>query len=61
MLRNPETGGILSGSPFMDGLIVQISALFFAVGFAYGKGAGTITDLTQAIGMIVKTFAGSPG
>ena len=39
-LRHPETGEILSGSPFMSGLIVQISALFFTVGFAYGKGAG---------------------
>jgi aminobenzoyl-glutamate transport protein len=61
VLRNPQTGEILSGSPFMDGLIIQISALFFAVGFAYGKGAGTITNLTQAIGMIVKTFAGLAG
>jgi aminobenzoyl-glutamate transport protein len=61
VLRNPATGGILSGSPFMDGLIIQISALFFAVGFAYGKGAGTITNLTQAIGMIVKTFSGLAG
>ena len=28
----------MSGSPFMSGLIVLISALFFTVGFAYGKG-----------------------
>ncbi|HEX2526368.1 MAG TPA: AbgT family transporter [Geminicoccus sp.] len=61
VLRSPQTGEILSGSPFMDGLIIQISALFFTVGFAYGKGAGTIKDLTQAIGMIVKTFAGLAG
>jgi aminobenzoyl-glutamate transport protein len=60
-LRNPETGEILSGSPFMDGLIVIISALFFTVGFAYGKGAGTVNDLTAAINMIVKTFAGLAG
>ena len=60
-LRHPETGEILSGSPFMSGLIVQISALFFTLGFCYGKGAGTIRDLTQAIGMIVKTFSGMAG
>lgn len=60
-LRHPETGGILSGSPFMSGLIVQISALFFTIGFCYGKGAGTIKDLTAAIGMVVKTFAGMAG
>ncbi len=60
-LRHPETGEILSGSPFMTGLIVLISALFFTVGFAYGKGAGTVKDLTAAIGMIVKTFSGLAG
>ena len=60
-LRHPETGGILSGSPFMSGLIVIISALFFTVGYAYGRGAGTIADLTAAIGMIVKTFSGLAG
>ena len=60
-LRHPETGEILSGSPFMSGLIVQISALFFAIGFAYGKGAGTIEDLTTAINMVQKTFAGMAG
>ena len=60
-LRHPETGEILSGSPFMSGLIVQISALFFTVGYAYGKGAGTVKDLTAAINMVVKTFAGMAG
>jgi len=60
-LRHPETGEILSGSPFMSGLIVLISALFFTIGFAYGKGAGTVKDLTAAIGMIVKTFSGLAG
>ena len=60
-LRHPETGEILSGSPFMSGLIVLISALFFTIGFAYGKGAGTVKDQTAAIGMIVKTFSGLAG
>ena len=60
-LRHPETGEILSGSPFMSGLIVQISALFFTIGYAYGKGAGTVKDLTAAINMVVKTFAGMAG
>ena len=60
-LRHPETGEILSGSPFMSGLIVLISALFFTVGFAYGKAAGTMKDLTQAINMVVKTFSGMAG
>jgi aminobenzoyl-glutamate transport protein len=60
-LRHPETGEIISGSPFMSGLIVLISALFFTVGFAYGKAAGTIKNLTQAINMVVKTFSGMAG
>ena len=45
----------------MSGLIVLISALFFTVGYAYGKGAGTVKDLTAAINMIVKTFSGMAG
>ena len=61
VLRNPETGGIMSGSPFMSGLIILISALFLAVGYAYGNGAGTIKNVTAAIGMIVKTFASMAG
>ena len=60
-LRHPVTGEILSGSPFMTGLIVQISALFFTLGYCYGKGAGTVKDLTAAIGMVVKTFSGMAG
>jgi aminobenzoyl-glutamate transport protein len=60
-LRHPDTGEILSGSPFMSGLIVIISALFFTVGFAYGRGAGTIANLTAAINMVVKAFAGLSG
>ena len=60
-LRHPETGEIISGSPFMSGLIVLISALFFTVGFAYGKATGTVKNLTAAINMVVKTFAGMAG
>jgi aminobenzoyl-glutamate transport protein len=61
VLRHPETGGIMSGSPFMSGLIVIISALFFTIGFAYGKGAGTVKTLTEAIGHVTASFAGLAG
>jgi aminobenzoyl-glutamate transport protein len=61
VLRHPETGEIMSGSPFMSGLIVLISALFFTLGFAYGKGAGTIKTLTAAIGEITTTIGGLAG
>ncbi len=61
ILRNQETGGIMAGSPFMSGLIVLISLLFLVVGYAYGRGAGTIANVTAAIGLIVKTWANLAG
>ena len=45
----------------MSGLIILISALFLVVGFAYGKGAGTIKDVTAAIGLVVKTWSNLAG
>src|SRR5262245_4771526 len=41
-LRNADTGELIADSPFMNGLIVFISFAFLAVGWAYGKGAGTM-------------------
>lgn len=61
ILRNQETGGIMAGSPFMSGLIILISALFLIVGYAYGRGAGTIANVTAAIGLIVKTWQSLAG
>jgi aminobenzoyl-glutamate transport protein len=61
ILRNQETGGIMAGSPFMSGLIVLISLLFMFVGYAYGRGAGTIANVTAAIGLIVKTWSNLAG
>ncbi len=61
VLRHPETGEIMSGSPFMSGLIVLISLLFLALGYAYGRGAGTIASVTDAINRIVKTYSGLAG
>jgi aminobenzoyl-glutamate transport protein len=61
ILRNKETGGIMAGSPFMSGLIILISLLFLFVGYAYGRAAGTIANVTAAIGMIVKTWSGLAG
>lgn len=61
ILRNQVTGGIMAGSPFMSGLIVLISLLFLVVGYAYGRGAGTIANVTAAIGLIVKTWSNLAG
>ncbi len=60
-LRNPETGALIGDSPLMNSLIVLIMLLFLVTGYAYGKGAGTINNLTEAIAAITKTFAGLGG
>jgi aminobenzoyl-glutamate transport protein len=57
-LRNPDTGKIIGDSPFMNSLIVIITLVFFAAGFAYGRGAGTITTKEQVIATIEKSWAG---
>jgi len=61
ILRNQETGGIMAGSPFMSALIILISLLFLVVGYAYGRGAGTIDNVTAAIGLVVKTWSNLAG
>lgn len=40
-LRNPETGSLISGSPFMSGLIVIIALVFFIPSVVYGRVTGT--------------------
>ena len=60
-LRNAETGALIGDLPLMNSLIVLIMLLFLVTGFAYGKGAGTINSLTEAIAAITKTFAGLGG
>ena len=45
-LRHPVTGASDRRSPLMNSLIVLIAAIFFATGYAYGRGAGTIVSMT---------------
>jgi aminobenzoyl-glutamate transport protein len=56
-LRNPDTGKIIGDSPFMNSLIVIIMLVFFAAGFAFGRGAGTIKTKEEAIDSITKSWA----
>lgn len=52
ILRNPETGALVGNSPFMNGLIVFITIVFFVAGVAYGVGARTLKgmpDITKAM------------
>jgi aminobenzoyl-glutamate transport protein len=60
-LRNPETGSLVTNSPFMDGLIVFIALLFLVTGAAYGVGAGTMRTTTDAIKAMEKAVAGLGG
>ncbi len=60
-LRNPDTGAFFRDSPFMDSLIVMITALFLVAGWAYGRGARTITTTNGAIAAITKSLAGLAG
>jgi aminobenzoyl-glutamate transport protein len=55
-LRDPVTGAIIGDTPFMNSLIVIVTALFFGAGLAYGIGAGTITCTNDVVKAIVKTI-----
>jgi aminobenzoyl-glutamate transport protein len=41
VLRDPDTGDVMR-SPFFDGFVVWILIFFVAVGYAYGRAAGTM-------------------
>jgi aminobenzoyl-glutamate transport protein len=57
-LRNPETGGVIGDSPFMDSLIVIIMLIFFAAGLAYGRGARTISGSADVLKTVTKSWSG---
>lgn len=44
ILRNPETGSILDGSAFIQGIVTIIALLFMIPGIAYGIGAKTVKN-----------------
>jgi aminobenzoyl-glutamate transport protein len=60
-LRNPETGGIVGDSPFMDSLVFLISLIFLVAGIGYGFGAKTFSSSVDVINSVQKTFAGLAG
>jgi aminobenzoyl-glutamate transport protein len=53
-LRNPETGALIGDSPFMNGLIVFITILFLAAGWAYGVGARTLSTTVEVVNAMEK-------
>jgi aminobenzoyl-glutamate transport protein len=60
-LRNPETGILIGSSPFMNGLIGFIMAVFLVTGIAYGAGARTIKSATDVINAMTKAVSGLGG
>jgi aminobenzoyl-glutamate transport protein len=60
-LRNPDTGALFNDSPLMDSLIVIIMLIFLVAGWAYGRGARTITTTDGAIAAITKSLSGLGG
>ncbi|MFN8594430.1 MAG: AbgT family transporter [Thermomicrobiales bacterium] len=60
-LRDPETGGIVGNTPFMDSLVFIITLVFLCAGIGYGRGAGTIKSSVDIVAAVTKTFAGLGG
>ena len=60
-MRNPQTGVLIGNSPFMNGLIGLIMALFLVTGIAYGIGAKTVGSADDVIGAMTKAVSGLGG
>jgi aminobenzoyl-glutamate transport protein len=60
-LRHPDTGAIVGDTPFMNSLIVVITAAFLGAGLGYGIGAGTMKSTTDVVHAIVKTLGSLSG
>lgn len=59
ILRNPETGSLVSGSPLMNGLVPIIMFLFLIPALFYGMGAKTVRsdkDVAKMIGDALATM-----
>lgn len=59
ILRNPETGSIIDGSPLISGIVPLLTIFFFIPGFFYGIGAKTITssrDFGNILGKSMSTM-----
>lgn len=56
-LRNPETGSIVDGSPFMDSIVVLIFFYFFIPAVVFGKISKTFKDHRDACNAMAKSMA----
>lgn len=60
-LRNPETGSLMTGSPFIQGLIVLIGFLFFLPSIVYGRISGNYKnekDVCNQLGSNMSSMGG---
>lgn len=60
-LRNPETGSLMSGSPFISGLIVIIAALFFVPSVIYGRVSGAYQSEKDVCAQLSNNMAAMGG
>ena len=56
VFRNPETGDRMD-SPFFDGFVVWIFIFFVAIGYAYGRAAGTMKTDRDVIDAMAKALS----
>lgn len=56
VLRNPDTGTLVTNSAFMDGLIFIIMLLFLVPGIAYGYGAKTIKNTKDIVAHVTNAM-----
>lgn len=57
VMRNAETGSLVTDSPLMNGIGFLLAFFFFIPGLVYGLLAGTISSGTDATGMMVDSMA----
>lgn len=56
ILRNPETG-LISGSPFLRGIVVIVAVSFTLLGFIYGRLAGTMHSDRDVVNAMAKSMS----
>ncbi len=56
ILRNPETG-LVSGSPFLRGIVVIVAIAFTVLGFVYGRLAGTMQNDRDIVDAMAKSMS----
>lgn len=56
ILRNPDTG-LISGSPFLRGIVVIVAISFTVLGFTYGRLAGSMQNDRDVVDAMAKSMS----